>query len=165
MLVVGFVIFNPDFVQERLQKSTGTDLRTASSGRLDIWTAAILVMAEWPISFVVGYGWNSYSYSGIWKSAHNEYIDRLYELGIIGLTIFCLLLRALIERAKRALSGCDTESKSIFIGYAFGMIATSIEIFFSSLPDSWTVIWVVTGIVIGLSSNCFNGSARVSASS
>lgn len=149
-IVVGFVIFNADFVQERVNKTTGGNLRSASSGRLDIWTAAIRVMAEWPMSYLVGYGWNSYGSSGIWKSAHNEYMDRLFELGVIGLAMFVYLLRSVRMRAANAIAEVDDEVGRIMIGYVFAIMIITLEIFFSSLPDTWTLIWLVTGLVMGL---------------
>jgi len=149
-VVVIFTILNPELLLERFDKTTSANIYVASSGRLEIWTAAILVMLEWPWSFLVGNGWNSYASSGIWKSAHSEYIDRLYELGLIGLSLFIWLLYQITTRARRRLATADPELRRILIGYVFSMSTVVVGIFFVELPDPWIIIWVITGLVMGL---------------
>lgn len=150
LLFAAFAIFNFDFLMQRFEKTASESLGRASSGRVDIWRAAILVMLEWPMSFIVGYGWNAYESSGIWKSAHNEYLDRWYEMGIIGVVLYVAVLRAMVARIRRQLSDMPDEIRRIMIGYTFGMMMTYVNLFFVAIPDPWTVIWIVTGLVMGL---------------
>jgi O-antigen ligase len=150
LLVVAFAIFNTDFLLERFEKTTNEPIVTASSGRADIWYAAVLIMLEWPLSFLFGYGWDAYSYSGIWKTAHNEYLDRLYELGVIGLILYVLLLRSTVSRVRRVIHRFDPVTKRIMIGYIIGMMMVFVDIIFVAIPDSWTVIWPMTGLIMGL---------------
>ena len=161
VVIVIFTIFNPEFLLERFEKTTSANIYVASSGRLEIWTAAILVMLEWPWSFLVGNGWNSYAASGIWKSAHSEYVDRLYELGVIGLSLFIALLYQITTRARRRLATADPELRRIIIGYVFSMSTVVVSIFFVELPDPWTIIWVITGLVMGLQAMPATDSAEI----
>lgn len=150
-LLVAFAIFNFDFLVERFEKTTSGNVYTASSGRVSIWTATLLVMAEWPMSFVTGYGWNAYEASGIWKAAHNEYLDRYYELGIPGLLLYVGLIYAVVSRVKRFLGRSpDRDTCRMMIGYVFGMIIISVNIFFVAIPDPWTIIWIVTGCIMAI---------------
>ncbi len=146
------LIVYPELAQERLEKTTSGSLETASSGRLSIWRAALLVMLEWPVSFLVGYGWNAYEASGIWKSAHNEYLDRMFELGTIGLSINLYLLYVLVSRTRRLLSDSSENMRRLQIGYIFAVLIMFVDIFFVAIPDPWTVIWVITGLLFGLQS-------------
>ena len=150
LLFAAFAIFNFDFLMQRFEKTASESLGRASSGRVDIWRAAILVMLEWPMSFIVGYGWNAYESSGIWKSAHNEYLDRWYEMGIIGVVLYVAVLRAMVARVRKRLNDMPDEICRIMIGYTFGMMMTYVNLFFVAIPDPWTVIWMVTGLVMGL---------------
>ncbi|NIP23013.1 MAG: hypothetical protein GWN81_26215, partial [Phycisphaerae bacterium] len=100
--------------------------------------------------FIVGYGWNAYEASGIWKSAHNEYLDRLYEMGIIGLALYVAVLRVTVSRVRGHLDDMPIEVRRIMIGYIFGMMMTFVNLFFVAIPDPWTVIWIITGLVMGL---------------
>jgi len=150
VFVIVFMIFNADLLLERLEKTTSGNIYVATSGRLEIWTATILVMLEWPLSFLVGNGWNSFGSSGIWKSAHNEYLDRLYELGVIGLALFVSLLYTVTTRVRRRLAEADAKLRRILIGYCFSMSIVVVNIFFSGLPDSWVIVWIITGLIIGI---------------
>ena len=150
LLFAAFAILNFEFLVERFEKTASESLGKASSGRVDIWRAAILVMLEWPMSFIVGYGWNAYESSGIWKSAHNEYLDRWYEMGIIGVVLYVAVLRAMVARVRKRLNDMPDEICRIMIGYTFGMMMTYVNLFFVAIPDPWTVIWIVTGLVMGL---------------
>ena len=161
VVIVIYTIFNPEFLLERFNKTTSANIYVASSGRLEIWTASILVMLEWPWSFLVGYGWNSFESSGIWKAAHNEYVDRLYELGVIGLSLYIWLLYQITTRARRRLRTADPELRRIFIGYVFSMSTVVVSIFFAALPGPWTIFWVITGLVMGLQATPVSDSAEI----
>ena len=151
VLLIIFAIFNFEFLVERFEKTTSGNVYTASSGRVSIWTATLLVMAEWPMSFLTGYGWNAYETSGIWKAAHNEYLDRYYELGVIGVLLYVWLIYAVIGRARRFLHRSpDDMTSRIMIGYIFGMIIIAVNIFFVAIPDPWTIIWIYTGCVMAI---------------
>ena len=161
ILIVIFLFFNADLILERVDKTTSGNIYVASSGRLAIWTAAIQVMLEWPLSFLVGNGWNSFESSGIWKSAHNEYMDRFYELGIIGLALFVWLLIRIVSRVRRQLADVDNEARKILIGFIFSMAIVVVNINFAGIPDTWTIIWIITGLVMGIQATAKTESPSV----
>ena len=94
----------------------------------------------------------AYEASGIWKSAHNEYLDRMFELGTIGLSINLYLLYVLVSRTRRLLSDSSENMRRLQIGYIFAVLIMFVDIFFVAIPDPWTVIWVITGLLFGLQS-------------
>lgn len=151
LLLVVFAVLNPEFLLERFEKTTSSDIKYGSSGRIEIWTAVLLVMAEWPMSFIVGYGWNAYETSGIWKAAHNEYLDRLFELGAIGVLLFVAVLRSVPARLRRAIKDADDELSRVYKGYVFSMAIIFVDIVFVAIPDPWAIVWVVSGLMVGLS--------------
>ncbi len=110
-------------------------------------------MLEWPYSYLVGYGWNAHEYSGIWKSAHNVYLDIWYELGMIGMLMFFWLLYSLITRLLPAIRLANTDDRRVLIGYTFGMLAVYVAISFVLLPTAWPYVWAITGIVMGYQSS------------
>ena len=96
VVAASIAITNLDLVSARLEQSTSSNFDELSSGRTAIWRATILVQAENPLTFIYGNGWNAHEHSGIWKSAHNMYLLYLYELGVIGLTLFIVLLASVV---------------------------------------------------------------------
>lgn len=135
-----------------LKKTTAGDVGSVSSGRTDIWRAGLLVMIEWPMSFLVGLGWNAWQVSGIWKSAHNEYLNYLFELGLIGLALFLYLLHNLFRRVRRLVASGDTQLQPLLVSYAFSFTMLCNAIFFTSIPRVWPIFWPITGLVFGLTS-------------
>jgi len=150
LILTIFGIFNYEFLAERFGKTASGNIYSASSGRLEIWTAALLVMLEWPMSFLFGYGWNAYAMSGIWKAAHNEYLDKLFEMGAIGLTLFLIVLGAIPIAVRNVLARVQESERRIMIGFIFAMLIIIVDVFFVALPDTWPVIWVVAGLVSGM---------------
>jgi O-antigen ligase len=136
--------------EEVTRKTAAGSIETASSGRWEIWTAFFGVMKEWPLSYIVGYGWNSYEQSGIWKQAHSVYIDVFYELGLIGLFSLLWLFGQLLARTRRHLVNALPQEKAIFIGYLYGLIALMIATLFVQIPEPSTILWMVSGLVVGL---------------
>jgi O-antigen ligase len=136
--------------EEVTRKTASGSIETASSGRWDIWTAFFGVMREWPLSYIVGYGWNSYEQSGIWKQAHSVYIDVFFELGLIGLFSLLCLFGQLLARTRRRVADALPVEKAIFIGYLYGLIALMIAIAFVQIPEPSNILWMVSGLVVGL---------------
>lgn len=169
--ILGLILYFPELLAGRFESTTSGSLDTASAGRVQIWMATIKIMLEWPYSFLVGYGWNSSEFSGIWKGTHSEYLGTLYELGAVGLVFFCALLIRVITRVKKVLSTPQDTYRRILVGYTFGMFSVTVTILFVLLPTTWSYIWAITGMVMGLQArlkeaalltNEANGSSAVS---
>ena len=141
--------------EEVTRKTASGSIETASSGRWDIWTAFFGVMREWPLSSIGGYGRHSYEQSGIWKQAHSVHIDVFFELGLIGLCSHLWLFPQLLARTRRRLADALPLEKAIFIGYLYGLIALMIAIAFVQIPEPSNILWMVSGLIVGL--QCYSG--------
>ena len=150
--VVIVMLTSDDVFFEVIRKTGEEDASKVSSGRLDIWTAAFRVMLEWPLSYVVGYGWNSYESSGIWKAAHSVYFDAWYELGIIGLLTLLWLYYRVISRTRAHIPGAGPDEARVLKGYLFGFFGLLVAMVFVQIPEPSTIVWMITGLVVGLQS-------------
>ena len=131
----------------------------ASSGRIDIWSAALRVMLEWPLSFVVGYGWNTFGTSGIWKAAHSEYINALYELGAIGLVFVLALFAVIIGRARAALRFMPFELARLQIAYIYAVVGVLVAVVFVEVPAVWSLFWIYAGLMMSVQAHCKDTAA------
>jgi O-antigen ligase len=150
LLIAAFLVFNPDFLLNLFEKTATGDLETASSGRWAIWGAAFGVMLEAPYSFVVGYGWNTFDSSGIWKSAHSEYVNRYFETGIVGLVAFVFLLWTIIVTARKNLRRADGMTRKLLLAFVFAMFMLSVNVVFVMPYTAWSIIWIIIGLMLGL---------------
>ena len=150
VLISAFLVFNPEFLQSLFDKTATGDLESASSGRWAIWGAAFGVMLEAPYSFLVGYGWNTFDTSGIWKSAHSEYVNRYFELGVIGLSAFIYLLWSIIQNARRSLRSAGTDTARLIVSFVFAMFILAINVIFVMPYTAWSFIWLIIGLMMGI---------------
>jgi O-antigen ligase len=147
LVIVAVLAFQMDFIVERV---TGTVDDTTGAGRVEIWSAAFRVMLEWPLSFLVGYGWFSYGSSGIWKGMHSEYFRTLYELGIVGLLAFLALIVVLLGRTRASLNRLMPELRRIEIAYVFGLVSILVAAAFVDISSIWPFVWIMTGLMLGI---------------
>ena len=156
LLVVALVglfavtVLELEFITERIEKTTSEDITTASAGRIEIWAAALRVMAAWPWSYLFGYGWFSYEASGIWKSAHSEYVHTFYELGIVGVILFLVLFYTLLSRTRSSLSALPPDLSRLQVAFVFGLSSLLIDIVFLTPSSVWSLIWCLTGLLLKL---------------
>lgn len=150
VLVTAYFIFNPNFFLNLFAKTATGDLETASSGRWAIWSAAFGVMRETPYSFLFGYGWNTFDNSGIWKSAHSEYVNRYFETGVLGVIAFVYLLWAIIGNARSRLRAADGITRGLIISFIFSMFILCINVVFVMPYTAWSIIWIIVGLMMGL---------------
>jgi len=146
VIAIAISVQNIDLVAERFDQSTSTNLDELSSGRSAIWRATILVQAEKPISFLIGNGWNSHTNSGIWKSAHNSYLLMLYELGMIGIVLFAVLMFAVITQVRVLISRTTGKERVLMSGVAFGLFGLLIAMTFVDLSVPWFYVWSFLGM-------------------
>jgi O-antigen ligase len=163
--VAALVVLSTDFqylLQERVSKGLATgDLETISSGRTAIWTAAWREMAEYPLSFVTGLGWESYYQRvGHHYATHNVYLDRLFNLGIIGLTLFLLSYVNAVATVRRGLSSAPEEAAPLLMATAIGMTSFIIAMMFTDLEGSSIYVWAYTGIALRIALGNSAGATR-----
>ena len=150
VLVSAFLVFNPEFFQSLHDKTATGDLESASSGRWAIWGAGFGVMLEAPYSFLVGYGWNTFDNSGIWRTAHSEYVNRYFELGVIGLLAFIYLLWSIIQNAKRSLHRAGEDTHRLIISFIFAMFILVVNVAFVIPYKAGSFIWIIIGLMMGV---------------
>lgn len=141
VIAIGIAVTNIDLVTERFEQSTSTNVDELSSGRTTIWWATLMVQAEEPFTFIYGNGWNSHEHSGIWRSAHNTYLLILYELGIVGLILFFLLLASVIKQVRVLVMRTEGKEQILMSGVAFGLFGVIATITFVDLYSPWFYIW------------------------
>jgi O-antigen ligase len=146
LIAGGVAVMNLDLAEQRLEQSTSTDMDELSSGRTSIWRATVLVQAEKPTTFLYGVGWNSHDNSGVWKSAHNTYLLLLYELGIVGLVMFLVLLAATVRQVRILIKRTQDKERILMSGVAFGFLGVIVAIIFLDLYTPWFYIWSFLGM-------------------
>ena len=128
--------------------STG-DVETLSSGRSAIWSAALREMADQPMSFITGRGWEAYFQTGGYRFAtHSVYLDRLYNLGTIGLVLFLVSYVAVIVVARRGLASAPKEATPFLIATVIGMTSFVIAMAFSDIFEAAPFVWAFTGLAL-----------------
>lgn len=99
------VLILPPSVTQRF--SIESVLQTGGSGRFDIWKNAMTIFQE--ASFkdkLLGYGWSSFPFimesSYNWfVAAHNDFVEVLIELGVLGILLYIILLASFFFLAKK----------------------------------------------------------------
>jgi putative inorganic carbon (hco3(-)) transporter len=122
LAVIALIIqfFLPSKIGERYS-TIGTYQEDASAmGRITAWKAGLKMMAARPLTgvgvgcFSVAYG-TQFGSGGRWMAPHNTFIQVGAETGLIGLTIFILLLTTSIAQLRRIKSpDPDHEEDEIF---------------------------------------------------
>jgi O-antigen ligase len=124
----------------------GSSLDSASSGRIFFWRQALTMMSYEPISFVTGYGWNSYATLFLgYGDPHNTYLMYWFNLGIVGLTFYLLIVGLIIRFALRRIAGVSEDVKPIVVGFVAGFMSLHVALFFVGLYTPWLFIWAISG--------------------
>jgi O-antigen ligase len=126
-------------------------METLSSNRTVIWSAALREMADYPLSFITGLGWEAYYQTiGHRSATHSVYLDRLYNLGFIGLALFLLSFAGAIAIARRGLRNARKEVAPFLMATVIGMTSFMIAMAFSDIHGAAIFIWALTGLALRL---------------
>jgi len=147
------------------------------SGRTDIWRMGWRMVEAHPVT---GVGPGNFSVSTIDyllrpgstqraiyivdqpKVAHNIYLEVLAELGILGLTLFGLIVaasvRSALVAARAAGRRADRESELLSRGLLLALLAMLVAAFFSSELFS-KQLWILLALAIAMQS--FAGEGRL----
>lgn len=120
----------------------------ASSGRTDIWAQALNEMMAYPVSLITGFGWNVYSTMPTIFAMHNTYLDQWFNLGLLGVAVYVIILYNTIATARRAAKLAQPPMQTDMIAYVFGMMALAVTIFFGNLYTSKPYIWMYVGLTM-----------------
>jgi O-antigen ligase len=121
----------------------------ASSGRTDIWAQAIGAMMSNPVTLFTGFGWNVYATMPFVFVTHNTYLDQWFNLGLLGVAVFVMLLWQSVATANRAAGpATDPTMRRYLIAFIFGILALAVAVFFANLYTSTPYIWMYVGLTM-----------------
>jgi hypothetical protein len=125
--------------------------QTLTSGRIVIWGSALREMMDHPISFLTGFGWDSYyQFGGHRWATHSVYVGHLYNLGLIGLALFVKPFLSSMAIARRAVPKSQSDVSRLLIGLVFGLAVWTIAMAFSDIEGAAIYVWAWTGVVLRL---------------
>jgi len=150
VVVTGIAAGYGEILLDRISAFGGNKFE-ASSGRSMIWGRALSTMLEHPVSFITGFGWNSYDTDVHFRLAtHNTYLDILYNLGIIGVSLFLVVAANVLRAARIGLQSAGPDSKTLLTAFVFGFSALLVTLIFGQLPSTWLYIWAFVGVALRL---------------
>jgi len=146
----------PNAVDERINRTDiDGELDHSSEVRIALWQDALSLASQNP---VFGTGYNSYrfmervrGYFGAYSDTHNIYLKVLVETGLIGLSLFCVLLgKTFVVGYRLFRSAEDPFFASLGLGLVAWLVCSVVANFFG---DRWTFLqvngfmWVLGGLV------------------
>lgn len=137
-------------------QSTSGDMVNVSSGRTEIWATALMKMAETPLTFLTGYGWDVYALMPFRYASHNHYLWFWFDLGLVGLLCGLLQFALPVRYARRALDRLPAEERPVVIAFIVGTLAFGIAAFFVNLFSPWAWFWAYAGLVMRIAVNARN---------
>jgi O-antigen ligase len=120
----------------------------ADEDRTQLWIPVIHLMTATPLSLITGFGWGAYDAVGLPYPTHNHYLMLWFELGVIGVTSFVMMIRELVLTALRAARKASDETARYLIAFVYGIIGLSGAIFFTPLFHPWLYIWAYIGLTM-----------------
>ena len=133
-------------IVSRLLGAAGSvDLASASQGRTDIWMTAISEMMSQPLTLLTGFGWNIYDSRFLYVT-HNQYLDQWFNLGIVGVGVFVIILVHSVRTARAAIDVATAEFRPYMIALVFGVVALAVNVLFTNLSKPWPYIWLYLGM-------------------
>lgn len=141
-----------DLLYARFVDQTGAeDIGYVSSGRTDIWIQMLSLQMENPVTFLIGYGWETYDVLRDFRHAtHSTYVNYLFNLGIIGLGLFLILVGNVIRTTKKGIQNSGVLIQAQLIAFLFGFLSLLIHLFFVDLYKPWFFIWAYIGLMMRL---------------
>ncbi|MEJ1964043.1 MAG: hypothetical protein WDO56_21875 [Gammaproteobacteria bacterium] len=72
----------------------------------------------------------------------------MFDLGIIGVTLFVSILASIQRTVFRSIPMADEKTRPHLLAFMFGMLSLAVSIVFADLFDPWSYIWLYCGIVL-----------------
>lgn len=148
VVVMSFSQYGGLLTERVFGQTANIDVTEASSGRTEIWFNLFASMAQAPVTFITGYGWNVYWSMPFRFSPHNHYFSLWFNLGLVGLVSGTYLLFSAVGRAWRASLEADAQARRQLVAYVIGATSVCAAIFFVELHDPWMYFWMYTGAVM-----------------
>lgn len=156
VVVVSIVMLEyRELLYERLlAQSRVEDIGAVSSGRSQIWAAALSALSAHPATYLVGGGWNMYENMRLlgmyFFATHNTYLSYLYDLGVVGLACYLLVVAGVLRCAKGGIAARAPHERVELIAFVIGFLSLLWAIFFVNLYDPWLLIWCYIGAMMRL---------------
>ncbi len=139
------------YLEFYIHRFTDVSLASAadvSSGRSDIWGRGLEAMMNSPVTLITGFGWDTWSVMGFRFVAHNHYLLLWFELGLVGIVCFLLILRQLVTIALATASVADSPDRDYIVAFVFSFLILGIGIFFVLLAKPWSYLWPFIGLAM-----------------
>ncbi|MDP9064609.1 MAG: O-antigen ligase family protein, partial [Pseudomonadota bacterium] len=151
VIIPVFAVIGAQYVTNLLNRTIGQarsgDIGEASSGRTDLWFDAFRRMFDHPLSLLTGFGWHGYESMNLEAEVpHNHYIWLWFNLGLVGLFSFLVIVWQTLSEAKVAAARADPDSRRYMMAVTFGLTGTAVAIFFTNLFTPWPYIWMYLGL-------------------
>jgi O-antigen ligase len=162
--VVVALIAGRTYLETYIQRFTGVYLSSAadvSAGRSDIWVRALTAMMHSPVSFITGFGWNTWiegSVMGFFLVAHNHYLSLWFELGLVGVISFLVIFRQIFKIVLTTAAIADAPDRDLIISFVFSFLILLVGIFFVLLYKPWTYLWPYIGLAMRYTVNVWSAS-------
>ena len=150
VVILSFSQYGGLLTERIFGQTSNIDATEATSGRTEIWLTLFAKMVEMPVSFITGYGWDTYGSFAFHFAPHNHYFALWFNLGLLGLFTGCYLLFSAIARARRASLVAEPGVRRQLIAFVIGGISVCGAVFFVELHDPWIFFWMYAGTVIRL---------------
>jgi O-antigen ligase len=108
-------------------------------------------MMNSPLSLITGFGWNTWlegSVMGFYIVAHNHYLSLWFELGLVGLICFIVMLRQVVKEALTTIAIADAADRDLVVAFVFSFLILAVGIFFVLLYKPWLYIWPYIGLAM-----------------
>lgn len=144
VLFVLIVILN-DYTENFFVYRFSIALKTGGNGRLDLWKNTLDAFGESNmLEKLIGHGFDAVE-ANLGQSAHNEYIEILYDFGIIGFIIFLSMIILLFKCYRKSFN------KPVF---AFAVVSMLVSMMFSHIiiyPKFSNSMMITLGALISIS--------------
>jgi O-antigen ligase len=119
-------------------------------------------MMKHPVTFLTGYGWQTHQLM-FTLVTHNDYLNQLFELGLVGLLAFLTIFYQSVRTALHAAVSADAQVRPYMIAFVFGMLGLAVSIFFVNLEKPWDYVWLYAGFTLRAASNAIEKAQAPSA--
>ena len=124
------------------------DPGTRSEDRTIIWLPYLDRMVATPLTLITGFGWGAIDVMGFRYGPHNHYLALWFELGILGIVSFLMVIKHLVTTARRAAENATHETAAYMIAFVYGMIVVLGASFFAVIYKPWLYIWAYAGLTM-----------------
>ena len=149
--VPGLVFFGGQYFETlmgRLRSQSVTGVSDASSGRTDLWWQGISTMFDAPYSLLTGFGWGAWNEHGFIYVAHNQYLWIGFELGLIGLALYFIVLGLVGRQAVRALPTAPPSTRPYLFAFVVGFSALLVTMFFENMYKPSLYMWPLFALMM-----------------